>query len=131
MEEIYNLVMSFGAMAGFAALVAVLINVLKTFGVVKDGDASKWSAILNLVGLVGLVVAKIVWPDLSTSGVDAIAGLVAGILVVVLGYVVQIVVSSKTHNALADANIPLLGKSYSREVSDAYNPDDEALAGSK
>ncbi len=132
MEEIYNLVLSFGTLAGFAAFVAVLINVLKTFGVVKDGQAPKWSAILNLVGLVGLTVAKIVWPDLGINHVDAVAGMVAGILVVVLGYVMQIVVSSKTHTALSEAHIPLIGKSFSTEIFlnnlREINPDDEASA---
>lgn len=130
MEEIHNLVLSFGTLVGFAALVAILINVLKTFGVVKDGDAPKWSAILNLAGLIGLSVAKIVWPDLAISAVDSVAGQVAEILVVVFSYVVQIVVSNKTHNALVDAHVPLIGKSFSLESLlnnfREINPDNEA-----
>lgn len=114
MEDIYNLVLSFGTLAGFAALVAVLINILKTIGVVKDGAAPTWSAILNLAGLAGLVIAKIVVPDLSIGDVDAVAGQVAGILVVVLGYIVQIVVSNETHHALTSTGIPVIGMSYSK-----------------
>jgi hypothetical protein len=113
-----SLAVQFASLAGFAALVAVLINLLKTVGVVKDGTAGKWSAGLNLIGLMVLLLLRVFVPSLATEQINGIAGQVSTVLVIVLGFVVQFYTSSDVHDALATANIPVIGKSYSASLPD-------------
>jgi hypothetical protein len=111
--DIVALVIQYASLAGFAALVAVLINIFKTFGIVKDGEAGKWSAALNLIGLVTLIVIKVFVPALAVTAIDGYAGQIAQVFIVVLGFVIQIVTSAGTHDAFASAGLPVIGKSHS------------------
>ena len=110
-----SLAVQFASLAGFAALVAVLINVGKTVGLVKNGTAGKWSAGLNLIGLMVLLLLRVFVPSLATEQINGIAGQVSTVLVIVLGFVVQFYTSSDVHDALANANIPVIGKSFSTD----------------
>jgi uncharacterized membrane protein len=47
-----SLVVQWGSLLGFAAVIAVVINLLKLAGVVKDDTAQIWSVELNLPGQV-------------------------------------------------------------------------------
>ena len=62
MEQIFDLFLQFGQLVGVAAAIAALVNVFKAFGLVKDGDAGKWAAALNLVALAVLVALKLFAP---------------------------------------------------------------------
>src|SRR5512136_2973681 len=116
MSDLVQIVVQFGSLAGIAALIAVIINLLKAAHLVKDGTAGKWSAALNVIALVVLLSLKIFVPSVATSTIDGFAGQAAQVLLVVLGYLVQIFTSSDVHAALSAMNIPLLGKSYSKIV---------------
>jgi hypothetical protein len=106
-----NLGAQWAGLAGFAALIALLINVGKVAGVVKDGQAATWSAGLNLVGLVGLLALQVFKPEVDIAGVDSqVMGLVQ-VGVVMFTYVLQLLESKLTHIALK--GIPVAGKSFS------------------
>lgn len=100
-------------LVGVAALITVLINVLKTAGVVKDSTSVQWSAGLNLAAIVILVLLKIFKPDLTYDFIDKTAGQVANILIVITAYVFQIILSGKTQDVLR--GIPVIGKSLSQD----------------
>lgn len=97
------------ALAGTAALIAVVINILKKFGIVKDGDAPTWSLVLNLVGFVLFVVANIA--GLDVAGIDNVLASVASLLAALLGLIGQFGIT-KIANA-GVRGVPLIGYSYS------------------
>lgn len=110
--EFQDLFIMWGSLAGMAALIALVINVLKLAGVVKDGTAQTWSAGLNLFGLVALFVLQIVKPDLDIAGVDGQVMAFVNVATVVLGYVIQLLSSKLTHIAIT--GVPVIGKSFGR-----------------
>lgn len=108
--ELNELLLQWSALAGFAALIALAINVLKAAGVVKDGDAPTWSAALNLAGLAGLLALRVYKPEIDVGGLDAQAAELAQVLTVIFGYVLQLLAAKATHIALRGA--PLVGTSH-------------------
>ncbi len=100
------------ALGGFAAIVAIVINVLKAIGVVKDGTAGTWAAGFNLVGLITLYLLKIFAPEVDISGVDAHLSQLAEIFSLIFSYVIQNWVSQGTHKVLSNGNVPVIGTSY-------------------
>lgn len=110
-ESINQLLVAFLSLSGFGGLVAVLVNVGKTTGLVKDGKAPIFVTGLNLLGLVILFVVRLVAPEFDLGEVDALAGTFAQVLVVVLSFIVQLGSSKITHSILKGA--PVIGKSHS------------------
>jgi hypothetical protein len=109
---IVNLVLvQWPSLVGVAALIAMLIDIGKSAGWLQDGVAPKWSAGLNLAGMVALIAFKIFKPMLTTEIIDAQAGIIASVLLVVSGYVLMIITSRQTHRSLA--GVPYIGKSFS------------------
>lgn len=115
MEIVLEIALQIGYLVGLAALIAMLINVGKVFGIVKDGTAGSWSAGLNLVALVVLVALKLFRPDLELEKVDVELGALAQVLGLVLTLLSQIKVSDKAHGFLSHLQIPVLGKSFEAE----------------
>lgn len=105
---------SFSQMAGIAALVVAIINVLKVFHVVTDNNSPQWFAGLDFAAIAGLCVLQFVKPELGLSIVDSNAGLIAAVVMLVLGYIASMGVAPKIHRILATSKIPLIGKSFSR-----------------
>jgi len=102
------------ALGGAAALVTVVINILKTLGIVKDGQSKTWSFILNAGMLAGMVVLKLFIPGLLVEVADNYLNVAAQILVSILGLVALMVpVSTKVHETIKGTAI--VGKSYSLE----------------
>ncbi len=109
---IVNLVLvQWPSLVGVAALIAMLIDIGKSAGWLQDGVAPKWSAGLNLLGMVALIAFKIFKPMLAIEIIDAQAGIIASVLLVVSGYVLMIITSRQTHQSLA--GVPFIGKSFS------------------
>jgi len=100
------------ALGGFAAIVAIVVNVLKAVGVVKDGTGGTWAAGFNLVGLIALYGLQIFAPELGTGAVDVHLAQVAEILSLIFSYVIQNWVSQGTHKVLSKGNVPLIGTSF-------------------
>lgn len=108
------LLVTLASMGGFAAIVAVIINVLKYFGLVKEGAAPTWSAGFNILGLILLFVAGF-FPDLNIQGVDNVLNVLAQIFTLAFSLVIQLLSSKLAHNAIKGT--PVLGKSYTLERS--------------
>ena len=113
MEGLMSLVEQLAVLGGFAALISVLINVLKTFGVVKDGQAGTWSAGLNLAGLIGLFVTGIVAPDFEVAGLDQNMAQIAEIFALIFAFVSQNWISKGTHSVFSAGQVPVIGRSFS------------------
>lgn len=112
MDTVLNILIQIGGLIGVAAAIAALINVGKTFGLVKDGDAGAWSAALNLVALAVLVALKLYRPDIDLEKVDVQVGAFAQVIGLLLSYIVQIKAAKQVHLELSSAHVPVVGKSY-------------------
>jgi len=97
------------ALGGFAAIAAIIVNVLKAVGVVKDGTAGTWAAGFNLAGLITLYALQVYAPEFDPSVVDSHLAQVAEILALILSYVMQNWVSQGTHKVLSKGNVPVIG----------------------
>ncbi len=113
MDTLQELFAQLAALGGVAALIAFIVNALKRFNVVKDGQAKTVAAGLNLVALAGLLVAGVVAPNLDLFTIDSMAGKIAAIGVMVLSLVVQIGISGKAHDTVT--GVPVIGFSYSEK----------------
>ena len=85
-----SFVIFFGSLAGIAAFITCLINIGKTVGLVKDGQASDYSLGLNLLGMVILFLVGVAKPDVNIQGLDSQAGIIASVLMLVFGYFWQL-----------------------------------------
>jgi len=106
------LLASFKNLTGIAMLIAALVNVLKTAGVAKDGQANSWSAGLNLLALVGLFIAQLTGYANLVPSFNAQAGEFSNVIGVAFAFFWQLYASRKT-NDMALAGLPAIGKSYS------------------
>jgi hypothetical protein len=122
---ITNMIPVFLALASWGALVAMVINLLKGFGVVKDGDAPKWVLGFNVVGLV-VFLALGLFKGVTPEQFDNVAKIVVALLVAVLGFVTQFKGAQFTHETLTTSQIPGLGKSFSGEIWAAKEAQYEA-----
>jgi hypothetical protein len=100
-------------LVGFAALFAVLINIGKTVGFIKDGDAPMWSTGLNLALVLVVYAFRIFRPEFDFATVDPIAQEVATVGAYILTFVSQLLVSKLTNYAVKGT--PVVGKSFSNE----------------
>lgn len=107
-----ELLVQWGSLAGVAALIGVVINVFKSLGIVKDGSAKTWSAALNMIGLAVLLLLRVYQPELDIGVWDQHAGQIANVLLVVFGYILQLLSSKVTH--IAVTGVPVIGKSFSQ-----------------
>lgn len=107
-----DLLIQWSALAGFGALIAFIINILKTFGLVKDDQAPTWSAALNLLGLAGLLALRVYAPQVDVVSLDAQVAQFVEVGLVVFAYILQLLGSKVAHTAVRGT--PLIGKSWSR-----------------
>jgi len=101
-------------MAGVAAFVAAVVNALKQFGVVTDGNAGQWFAGLDFGALAILVGVQIFVPAVGVDVINVNAGLFATVILLVLGYLGSIGFGKVSHALLSSMNIPVIGKSFSK-----------------
>lgn len=113
MDIILKISLGFASLAGVSGLVAVLVQVLKLAGVVKDDTAGKWAAGFNLVAFLVLVYFGVFQPQIALEVIDGYAAQIGVVALFVLGFVTQMTVSKPTYNAFKAASVPLLGKSNS------------------
>ena len=106
------LITQFEMLAGFAAIVAALVNILKVFGVVKEGTAPKWSLGLSTVGLVVFIALKLFKPDLDVPGLDGALKEVAEILAYALGIAAALGLPGLFHNLFKNGKVPVIGASF-------------------
>jgi hypothetical protein len=88
----------FGGSGAIAAAIALVIDLFKRFGLVKDGDAGKWSAALNLLGLTAFTVFFLFNPNVAFAEVDESLRLVMQVVGIVLALVLQLRTTPAVHN---------------------------------
>lgn len=102
-EEILTII---AGLTALGAVVSMLINVLKAFGVIKDGESEKWVQGANLIVFVAVAVVYFI-----AKPVDW--GIVNGwleIAVVILGYLVQIMGSKIAYPLVK--HTPVIGYTF-------------------
>jgi hypothetical protein len=114
---ILNLVVTtftnFGQLAGMAALISSVVNVLKVFNVIKDGDSGKVFAGLDLVAILGLVAVQLFAPSVGVNVINVDAGLLAAVVLLVLGYLGSMGVGKLTQVAFKSMGV---FKSFSKKA---------------
>lgn len=116
LERVAQILIAFGSLAGFASLISTLVNLGKSLHWFGDGQAPAIFAGVTLAAVIFLTVTSFVKPEWSMQFLDVQAGLLAGIVTFVGGYIVQLASGFVTHNLLADYHIPWFGASYSRQT---------------
>lgn len=106
-----NLIAQFGALVGFASVVSLIVNILKTLGIVKDGTADKWVAVFNFLGVATLFVLNLLVPEFDVMPVDSVLGQIAVIGGYLFSFIVTLLGSKLTYFAVK--GLPLIGKSNS------------------
>ena len=117
-EMLVNLTVQFAALAGVAGLIAAVINILKAFGVVKDGQADQWKAGLSLGAFAILALVGVFKPDLTAVILDARAAQVATILIFITGFLVQTGLAPLAHKFFS--GFPLIGTSFTRQAQKEF-----------
>jgi len=86
-----------GALTFLPLLIALVINVGKTLGIVDDGTSGKWSAAINLAAFVGIAFLFKLYPTFDLSGLDVRLTDILKAVTVLVGYVLELVASKKAH----------------------------------
>jgi len=112
MQLDFSVVELLKALVGVPALIALVVNVLKWFTVIKPGKATQWAKILNVVVFALLYVLATFYPDIDILYFDEIARTVAGFGLAMIGFMpAGAVISGKVHDGIR--GVPILGKSNS------------------
>ncbi len=111
-----DLLTTFQSLTGVAMLIAGIVNALKQFGVVKDGQAGTWSSGLNLGALVVLFSAQILGYGSYIPSVNEQAGGLAAVFSVLFAYIYQLYAARKTHDVVL-AGLPVIGKTFSSRAA--------------
>jgi len=101
------------AAPGATALVVVLVNILKMFGVVKDGAAVLWTNILNVLFAVTLGVLAFFFPAVNIGGLDEFLNSLSGTLTAFLPLLAILVKWLAPLMYGAVRGVPLLGYTHS------------------
>lgn len=118
LEMLVSLTVQFAALAGVAGLIAAVINILKVFGVVKDGQADQWKAGLSLGAFAILALVGVFKPDLTAVILDARAAQVATILIFISGFLVQTGLAPLAHKIFS--GFPLIGTSFTKQAQKEF-----------
>ena len=98
------------SLLGFSALVSLLVNVGKFFGIVKDDTSDKWIAGLNLVGVLGIYFARLFIPEFNVTPIDSIMQEIAMVGTYIMTFVSMIFGSRLTYSITK--GLPIIGKSF-------------------
>lgn len=112
MEFINELFALVAPYAGFAALVAVLVQLGKQTGFIKDGEAGKISAVLNLAGGVAVYALTKFATGFDFATADTFLGEAAQALAAIAAFVGQVGGSKLFYSVLKWAGVgPSLSES--------------------
>ena len=111
LQDIMNVGTSLATLTGVAALISVIVNVLKYFTLIPDGMAGRFFALLNLIAFIALAAMRIFAPQFSLAYLDGIAAQVATIALFVTGYLFQLGIGQTAYSIIQQTNIPILSHS--------------------
>lgn len=89
----------FGVLIGVPFVIALVIDILKQFGVVDDGTAGKWSAVLNLIVIIGLAVLLKFVPNFDVVSIDAKILELGKAVAIIVMYLIQLFGTKSAHRA--------------------------------
>ena len=101
-----------GALTFLPLLIALVINVGKTLGIVDDGTAGKWSAGMTLLAFVGVAFLFKLYPTFDLASLDVRLTDILKAVTVLVGYVLELVANKKAH-AFYVKNLGIKAFSYS------------------
>lgn len=114
-EQIVLLIFSLSVAApGAAALIVVLINVLKMFGVVKDGQAPLFTNIFNILVALAIGILAVWFPNVGWDSLDAFLQSLSGTLTAFLPLLAILVKWLAPLFYKAIRGTPLLGYTHTR-----------------
>jgi hypothetical protein len=102
LEQLYVVAAS---LVGLQLFLSFLIDVLKYAGVVNAGTAGKWSAVFNLVTLIGVAVYLKFFPTFDIVAVDNQLLELAKVLGLIFAYITQIIGTKAVHQVAANYNV--------------------------
>ncbi len=108
--DLNSLVLEFASLAGVGGLVAFVINALKQFNVVRDGQAPTWSVGINVGLLIVLYGLKVFAPSVDVLKLDGVAASLAQIGIIILGLVTQLGGTKVANSAVRGS--PFIGYSH-------------------
>jgi hypothetical protein len=108
--NIDNLIAVSATLGGFGALVTVLVNLLKTAKVVKDGDSNLWVAAFNLLVLALALFFQVLAPA-KLEIANAVAAQIAQYAQPLIAFVALIASSKVSYEVLK--GLPFIGKTFS------------------
>jgi len=85
---------------GTFVLIALFVNVLKWAGVVTDGNAGNWSAVMNLIVIAIVTIIFKLYPTFDFVSIDAQIGEFANVVAIVFAYMIQIAGTKGVHLAM-------------------------------
>ena len=94
LEQLYVVVAS---LVGLQVFLSFLIDVLKYAGVVNEGTSGKWSAVFNLLALIGVAAWLKFFPNFDIHAADAQLLELAKVLALVFAYITQIIGTKAVH----------------------------------
>jgi uncharacterized membrane protein YczE len=89
----------FGVLVGVPFVIALVIDILKQFGVVDDGTAGKWSAVLNLIAILALAILLKFMPNFDVVSIDAKILELAKAVAIIVMYLIQLFGTKSAHVA--------------------------------
>jgi hypothetical protein len=109
LEQLYVVA---AALVGLQLFTSFLIDALKYAGVVNEGTSGKWSAVFNLVTLIGVAVWLKFFPSFDIYAADSQLFELAKVLGLVFAYITQIIGTKAVHKVAAKYNVtPTFAKS--------------------
>ena len=94
LDQLYIVI---GSLVGLQVSLSFLIDVLKYAGVVNAGTSGKWSAVFNLLALIGVAAWLKLFPSVDIYAVDAQLLELAKLLTLVFAYITQIIGTKAVH----------------------------------
>ena len=121
LELVFTLV---AGLVGFPAALAALINALKYFGILQDGQAPAANMWGHLIVYAGVGLAVIFGKVDILPGLDVQLGAFANVLLAVLAFLSSLSTAGQAHERLANNSVPVFGYVHPRIYL-----DDELIEG--
>lgn len=86
-----------GSLVGLWAMLSLTINILKIVGVVDPGTSGKWSAALNLAGVIGIAAILAANPAFDFPKLDAQLQIIAQFGALLLTYITNMLGTQAMH----------------------------------
>jgi len=111
-----DMLTQFMALGGIALFIATLVNVLKAFHVIQDGQAPTYSFVLNLGAFVIFSVVGWFKPGVEWAAIDSTLAAIANVAITIFKLATQVLISKLGHENVLKT-VPVLGFSYSARAA--------------